>query len=212
MSDKSIKELAERNILKEIEKARIMGLVADINYLSDKLGISGANVREVMSDLIKRGVVRRMDKGYILTEKGRRKLKIGVISGVFDLIHKGHITALNEAKRKCDMLIVIIARDETVKKRKGRKPINNEEKRLYVVNSLKPVDLAMLGDLNDFKKPILKILPDKVFLGYDQSLPEEVREIAKKFEVERLKTYVPGESTTNLVNRIMAFRKEKREI
>lgn len=65
--------------------------------------------------------------------------------GVFDLLHSGHIRALNAAKERGDVLIVGLDSDCVVKKLKGEhRPINTQEDRLSVISSLKAVDFAFI--------------------------------------------------------------------
>ena len=89
--------------------------------------------------------------------------------GVFDLLHAGHLHYLEQAKSLGDELIVVVAHDETVRKRK-HEPITNHELRCRMVGGLKPVDSAIIG--NPPEVPIFQILksvkPDKIALGYDQ--------------------------------------------
>jgi FAD synthetase len=76
------------------------------------------------------------------------KKKVVLASGVFDLLHLGHVKFLEEAKKaggKDAVLIVIIARDSTVEENKGRKPIMSENQRRTLVESLRVVDEAVLG-------------------------------------------------------------------
>jgi FAD synthetase len=93
-------------------------------------------------------------------------------SGVFDLLHLGHVKFLEEAKKtggKNTELIVIIARDSTVEKTKGRKPIMSENQRRALVESLKVVDAAVLGfEEFDIGDVIELVKPDIIALGYDQ--------------------------------------------
>jgi len=98
--------------------------------------------------------------------------KVVLASGVFDLLHLGHVKFLEDAKRtggESAELIVVIARDSTVEKMKGRKPIMPEDQRRALVESLKVVDIAVLGfeDL-DIGEVVAKIKPDIIALGYDQ--------------------------------------------
>ena len=104
------------------------------------------------------------------SKKGKRKIVLA--SGVFDLLHLGHVRFLEEAKKaggKDADLIVIVARDSTVEQNKGRKPIMSENQRRALVESLKVVDEAVLGfekfDLGDV---IERVKPDVIALGYDQ--------------------------------------------
>jgi len=110
-------------------------------------------------------------------EKGREKRKVVLASGVFDLLHLGHVKYLEEAKRaggKNAELIVIVARDKTVEKKKGNKPIMPENQRRALVESLKVVDEAILGyEEFDIGKVIEKIKPDIIVVGYDQSGMEQ---------------------------------------
>ncbi|TRO48976.1 FAD synthase [Candidatus Bathyarchaeota archaeon] len=113
-------------------------------------------------------------------KKGKREVVLA--SGVFDLLHLGHVRFLEEAKKaggKNAELIVIIARDSTVENKKGRKPIMSENQRRALVESLKVVDEAVLGfekfDLGDV---VERIKPDIIALGYDQ---KEVEKATKKY-------------------------------
>jgi len=100
------------------------------------------------------------------------KKKIVLASGVFDLLHLGHVRFLEEAKRaggKNAELIVVVARDSTVEKMKGRKPIMPEQERCLLVESLKVVDKAVLGyERLDIGEIIRDLKPDIIALGYDQ--------------------------------------------
>ncbi len=93
-------------------------------------------------------------------------------SGVFDILHTGHISYLEQAKAAGDELIVVVACDNTVRKRK-HEPITPEAMRLKIVQSLKPVDIAIIGNDNgDFFSTVKSIQPDIIMLGYDQTFNE----------------------------------------
>jgi FAD synthetase len=109
------------------------------------------------------------------------KRRVVLASGVFDLLHLGHVKFLEEAKKaggKNAELIVIIARDSTVQQTKGRKPIMPENQRRALVESLKVVDEAVLGFENfDIGDVIERIKPDVIALGYDQAdMERQVRD------------------------------------
>lgn len=114
-----------------------------------------------------------------------KRTKIVLASGVFDLLHLGHVKFLEAAKKaggKNAKLLVIVARDSTVQDAKGRRPIMPENQRLALVESLKVVDDAVLG-LEDFDvgDVIQRIKPDVIALGYDQEKMEKrVREYIEK--------------------------------
>jgi FAD synthetase len=104
--------------------------------------------------------------------KQSRQKKVVLASGVFDLLHLGHVKFLEEAKKaggRDAQLIVVVARDSTVEKTKGRKPIMPEDQRCSLVESLKVVDKAILGYENlNIGEVIENIKPDVIALGYDQ--------------------------------------------
>ncbi len=112
----------------------------------------------------------------------KKEKRVVLASGVFDLLHLGHVRFLEEAKKtggKNAELIVIIARDSTVENKKGRRPVMSENQRRALVESLKVVDEAVLGfekfDLGDV---VELIKPDVIALGYDQT---EVEKATKQY-------------------------------
>jgi FAD synthetase len=93
-------------------------------------------------------------------------------SGVFDILHSGHLHYLQEAKELGDELVVVVATDSTVRRRK-HEPITPERMRLELVQNLKPVDRAFLGREGDYLDVVLEIRPDIIALGYDQKFDEK---------------------------------------
>lgn len=123
------------------------------------------------------------------SKKGAKKRKIVLASGVFDLLHLGHVRFLEEAKKaggRDAELVVIIARDSTVVKRKGAKPTVPEDQRCALVASLRVVDCAMLGYEDfDVKEVIDKIKPDVIAFGYDQNgMRDTIRKYMKEKELK----------------------------
>ena len=112
-------------------------------------------------------------------------------TGVFDLLHPGHIYFLTEAKRLGDELIVVVARDSTAQKFK-HEPITSEASRDQLVAALKPVDRALLGHEGGSIYDILEeIRPDIIVLGFDQihnedKILEECRKRGLPTKVVRL--------------------------
>jgi len=134
----------------------------------------------------------------------KKKAKVVLASGTFDLIHLGHVKYLEEAKRaggRNAKLIVIVARDKTVRERKGARPIMPEEHRRALVESLKVVDEAILG-YEDFDAGavIEELKPDIVAVGYDQEgIEEEVRKAVaeRKLPVQVVKIGKFGKDELN---------------
>ena len=125
-------------------------------------------------------------------------MKTVLTSGAFDLIHYGHIRLLEEAKRlggSDARLVVIVARDETIRRLKGRLPVIPEDQRRAVVESLRVVDEALLGyeDL-DMATVIDLVQPDIIAVGYDQDNIEAlalkaIEERGLKIQVKRISRF-----------------------
>lgn len=125
-----------------------------------------------------------------IREKHKDK-KIVLSTGCFDIFHVGHSVFFNQCKEFGDILIVGIARDETVRKLKGNnKPINPEANRLYLVASIQDVDYAILNEKElkpgkiDFDKIMKKLKPDVFVLNDDDSGLNEKRELCNNLGVE----------------------------
>lgn len=138
------------------------------------------------------------------------KKKVVLASGTFDLLHFGHVKYLEEAKKaggKNAELIVIVARDSTVEKRKGKKTVMPEDQRRSLVESLKVVDEAILGfEGFSIDKVIEKINPDVIAVGHDQEgIEREVRKAIaeKKFNVQVAKIGRFGKKELNSSSKIM---------
>ncbi|MFH0737074.1 MAG: adenylyltransferase/cytidyltransferase family protein [Candidatus Micrarchaeota archaeon] len=128
---------------------------------------------------------------FYLKDDERKKIKVVLTGGVFDVLHIGHIITLLEAKKHGDVLIVAIARDEHIKK-KGREPVHHIDYRKLMVETLKPVDMAIAG-FEDPKKMLELVKPDVIVYGYDQKegvKPKGVKvvKLERKIDDSRFKT------------------------
>ena len=137
--------------------------------------------------------------------------------GVFDLLHAGHLHYLEQAKALGQHLTVVIAHDDTVRIRK-HEPVTNHDLRRRMVEGLKPVDDAIIG--NPPEVPIFDILPivnpDIIALGYDQEHAEEsinrkLRELGYQdievIRVEGLSEDLDG--TRKIIARILDLSQKK---
>lgn len=88
-------------------------------------------------------------------------------TGVFDLLHPGHLYFLEEARRLGDELVVVVARDQTARRLKGE-PYVPEHLRRQMVEALKPVDKAVLGSTTDIYATVVEQRPQIIALGYNQ--------------------------------------------
>lgn len=139
-----------------------------------------------------------------------------MVGGTFDIIHPGHIHYLREAS-KLGLVYAVVARDDTVRRIKGREPINNEESRLEVINSIRYVYKALLGDKEDIFKSVESINPDIILLGPDQPVDEAAlinyaNRRGINVNVIRLNTKYRAEeaSTTKIINKILRLYCEDR--
>ncbi|MDE1825153.1 MAG: FAD synthase [Candidatus Micrarchaeota archaeon] len=101
-------------------------------------------------------------------------MKTVLAFGAFDILHPGHLLYLERARRLGERLVVIVARDESVKLLKRKKPVFGEQDRLRMVASLRVVDKAVLGQKlgkpSDRYRIIGRYKPGVVAFGYDQKI------------------------------------------
>ena len=129
----------------------------------------------------------------LVEEAKKNSKKVVFTNGCFDILHIGHVTYLNEAKRQGDILIVGVNSDKSVKKLKGEtRPINSENDRAFVLDGLKAVDYTVIFDEDtpeeggDYKK---------------EDLPET--KIVESYGGEVIiLNFVEGKSTTNIIEKI----------
>ncbi len=132
--------------------------------------------------------------------------KIGFTSGVFDIIHAGHIDFLQQAKKSCDVLVVGLNSDNSVKKYKGEnRPIINEKYRLITIAALEMVDFVFLFDERRNKKNIEILKPHFYFKAGDYKKEQLTSaEIVEKYggEVKIIKISYDI-STTKIIEKIL---------
>ena len=141
-------------------------------------------------------------------------------TGVFDILHPGHLHFLMEAKSLGDELVVVVATDTTVRKNK-HEPITPEKMRVEMVGALKPVDMALLGREGDMFEIVLQVKPDIIALGYDQQFDEKdlerrLAEKGLKVKVVRLHKFEDDlNGTRKIIQKIMdwnALESNMREV
>ncbi len=192
--------------IKKDTALKIMNVAAKITV--SHLGTYSPSSEEIKKELFKEDISNII--GYenisILIENLKKdKKKIVFTNGCFDLLHRGHISLLKEAKSKGDILIVGINSDESVRKLKGNsRPIIDEESRAYVLSNLQVVDYVVIFNQLDPRKIIEIIKPDIHVKGGDYKKEElietsTVEKFGGRVEIIKLSE---GYSTTNIEKKI----------
>ena len=171
------------------------------DILKKKCMLPNNQFNDKIKELIKKNMVNE-DK-ITLTETGRDSLRIVLAGGVFDIIHPGHVHTLNAAKLLGDVLVVVIATDNTAVKMKKRTPIHSQEQRQELVNALEVVDLSLIGQENDIFKTVNHVKPQIIALGYDQIhqegyITEGCKKIKLNAKVARLQSPIPESSSSKI--------------
>src|SRR5215467_12919299 len=195
----------EKRVLGAIFCLRLSGSGSTLALISKRLGVESKCVVEVVDRLEARRHVKKLGKAIVLTSEGRKAIKVVFIGGGFEVIHRGHLYTIEKARGLGDLLVVSVARDSTIKKRKGRSPVAEEKDRARLVSSLKSVDLALLGVEGDIYTTLERVKPDIVALGYDQyHLEEDIEKEAQSrglnLRVVRLDSPFPKIKTSALLN------------
>ncbi len=136
----------------------------------------------------------------------KKNKKLVFTNGCFDLIHRGHVTYLNEAKSLGDFLIVGLNSDSSANKldKGSNRPFNNENDRAFVLDNIKAVDYVIIFNEDTPYDLIKNILPDFLVKGGDWKEKDIVgSDIIKANggKVISLK-FVDNYSTTSLIDKI----------
>lgn len=195
--------MKEKRLLGEVFAARLTNRQMP-NGIPRRLDESEAAVRRQLASLRRKGLIAGSASRPHLTAKGRRRIRVVFIGGGFEIVHPGHLYTIEQAKRLGDVLVVVLARSSTIRKRKGREPVAKEPDRLALMSSLRPVDAAILGGEGDIYETLEKVGPDVVALGYDQHHAENEirREAAKRgmrLKVVRLRALDPDVKTSKIL-------------
>jgi D-glycero-beta-D-manno-heptose 1-phosphate adenylyltransferase len=133
--------------------------------------------------------------------------KIVFTNGCFDILHRGHVTYLNEAKKLGDLLVLGVNSDASVKRLKGpERPINSENDRSFVLSQLKAVDFTEIFTEDTPLNLILKIKPQVLVKGGDWKIDQIVgaKEVISSGGNFFSLNFVDGYSTTSIIHKIQA--------
>jgi len=131
--------------------------------------------------------------------------KVVFTNGCFDIVHRGHVEYLREAKSLGDYLVIGLNSDDSVRRLKGvSRPLQNQNDRAYVLDNLKCVDAVIIFGEDTPYELIKSVLPDFLVKGGDWKEEDIVgSDIVTENggKVISLK-FVNSYSTTNLINKI----------
>jgi cytidyltransferase-like protein len=197
----------KKRILAAVFSLGIEGEEADTKTMAYRLGLPPKEAEKEISSLVNGGLVSSRRGRLRLTPRGRRSIKVVFIGGGFEVIHSGHVYTIDRAKSLGDVLVVSVARDSTILRRKKRKPLVGEKDRVKLLSSLKKVDAAILGVQGDIYVTLEKVGPDIVALGYDQyhlekEVLKEARKRGMKIKVVRLDSPYPTLKTSILLREL----------
>jgi D-beta-D-heptose 7-phosphate kinase/D-beta-D-heptose 1-phosphate adenosyltransferase len=139
-----------------------------------------------------------------LAEWRRQRLRIGFTNGCFDLLHRGHVKLMAEARSACDRLVVGLNSDASVSRLKGpTRPIQDVTSRADVLAALEAVDLVVVFEEDTPFELIKQVRPQVLVKGGDYSRTEVVGyDIVEAYGGEVLLIdLVPGQSTSGMVAR-----------
>ena len=142
----------------------------------------------------------------ILT-RARRGKKVVLTNGVFDLLHMGHVTYLEDAKSLGDILVVAVNNDASVRALKGpTRPINSAAARAKVLTGLRAVDFATIFSGERATKVIRELAPDIYVKGGDYTAatlnPEEKKALEDVGAKIVILQFVKGFSTTKTIKHL----------
>ncbi|MDG6786653.1 bifunctional D-glycero-beta-D-manno-heptose-7-phosphate kinase/D-glycero-beta-D-manno-heptose 1-phosphate adenylyltransferase HldE [Glaesserella parasuis] len=178
-----------------------------------KLGTSTVSPSELEQAIHQRaetgfGVVSEDELKAIVKQSKTRGEKIVMTNGCFDILHPGHISYLENARKLGDRLIVAVNTDESVKRLKGEsRPINDLDARMAVLAGLASVDWVVPFGEDTPQRLIGEILPDLLVKGGDYK-PEEIagsQEVWANGGEVRVLNFENGCSTTNVIKKIRSL-------
>ncbi|AKO48186.1 bifunctional D-glycero-beta-D-manno-heptose-7-phosphate kinase/D-glycero-beta-D-manno-heptose 1-phosphate adenylyltransferase HldE [[Haemophilus] ducreyi] len=179
-----------------------------------KLGTSTVNATELENVIHHReetgfGIVTEERLKQFTKEAKNRGEKIVMTNGCFDILHPGHVSYLENARKLGDRLIVAVNCDQSVKRLKGEsRPINSLSARMAILAGLASVDWVIAFEEDTPQRLISEILPDVLVKGGDYK-PEQIvgcQEVWANGGNVKALNFEDGCSTTDVIKKIQAIR------
>src|SRR5215469_17338970 len=131
--------------------------------------------------------------------------RIVMTNGVFDILHVGHVSYLEEARKLGDRLVVAVNDDASVKRLKGpSRPVNNVDDRMKLLSALSCVDWVVPFSEDTPERLICKLLPDVLVKGGDYNAEDVAgyKCVTQNGGEVKIIPLVDGVSTTNTIKAI----------
>ena len=172
-----------------------------------KIGTSAIKKNELFSNekVSHNKILNKQQLVKLLKIYKKNNIKIGFTNGCFDILHQGHINYLEESKKLCDILIIAINSDSSVRINKGKsRPINDQKSRAKVLASLCSSDHVIIFNEKTPLNIINLIKPAVITKGSDYKESEIVgaNQIKKWGGKINIIKFTKGASTTNIIKKL----------
>ena len=195
-----------------VQAARLANIAAGI--VVGKYGTATASPDEILARLSGTGETDTAESSYtleraqLLVSRWRRLgLRVAFTNGCFDMLHPGHVSLLNEAKRAADRLVVGLNSDRSVRRLKGAsRPVQSAGARAMVLSSLKAVDAVVIFEDDTPLALITALEPDVLVKGADYTVQTVVGAdvVLRRGGKVVLAELLPAHSTSETIRRITA--------
>ncbi len=143
---------------------------------------------------------------FVRNEERLHQQKIVFTNGCFDILHRGHVTYLAQARQMGDLLVVGLNSDASVRRLKGpERPVNDEQSRALLLAALEMVDYVVLFEEDTPYNLILKVKPDLLVKGGDYDIDNIVGAdfVRQRGGEVRTIPFVQGFSSSSIIDHLI---------
>lgn len=148
---------------------------------------------------------------YIEKLREQSAIRIAFTNGCFDVIHRGHVQYLEQAKAAADLLLVGLNSDASVRRLKGAdRPYIEQDDRAFVLSRLEAVDIVCIFDQDTPLELLRRVKPDVLAKGADYSLEEIVgRDFVESYGGRVIRVpLVQGRSSSSILGKMRKTEKK----
>lgn len=159
-----------------------------------------------MNDILKHINRKIVDQEFFVqNEELLHQQRVVFTNGCFDILHRGHITYLAQARQMGDLLVVGLNSDASVRRLKGpERPVNDEQSRALLLAALEMVDYVVLFEEDTPYNLILKVKPDLLVKGGDYDIDNIVGAdfVRQRGGEVRTIPFVQGFSSSSIIDHL----------